>query len=375
MEDAVTVEYFSREEISKVVQRVLVEKGITDEDLEATVLEADGDLGNKLSILDPSPSLPRSETDSVLGELFVSSPPGSPALTVEVSRAKFLQSVLMMKGLVAVLSSQVSLRDKEEILDIDVLKPESEEDHMVFVILTFTSSYLFSSHSHTDTKKWIQEAIRAILDILDEAAQPQQSFLSDTVEICREFVESTLHSAAAFRSEEKISSVSHVIGMFGSNKMFAHLIITFIIEKFLMIGDLLREAERFKLEDKSSLETFHVYNKIMLEVWPAFVQGNLFIYFYFYFTSSLLTSFFIMYPVICDPSPGGGRRKEKASRAAARLSLGETTGLVAELRAWRGTLAEVTAGLSVLQPGFYLAITNLDHLVSGAALKLSKQKQ
>ena len=250
MEDAVTVEYFSREEISKVVQRVLVEKGITDEDLEATVLEADGDLGNKLSILDPSPSLPRSETDSVLGELFVSSPPGSPALTVEVSRAKFLQSVLMMKGLVAVLSSQVSLRDKEEILDIDVLKPESEEDHMVFVILTFTSSYLFSSHSHTDTKKWIQEAIRAILDILDEAAQPQQSFLSDTVEICREFVESTLHSAAAFRSEEKISSVSHVIGMFGSNKMFAHLIITFIIEKFLMIGDLLREAERFKLEDK-----------------------------------------------------------------------------------------------------------------------------
>ena len=54
-----TVEYFSREEISKVVQRVLQEKGITDEDLEATVFEADGDLGNKLSILDPSPSLPR----------------------------------------------------------------------------------------------------------------------------------------------------------------------------------------------------------------------------------------------------------------------------------------------------------------------------
>ena len=136
-----------------------------------------------------------------------------------------------------------------------------------------------------DTKKWIQEAIRAILDILDEA-QPQQPFLSDTLEICREFVESTLHSAAAIRSEEKISSVSHVIGMFGSNKMFAHLIITFIIEKFLMIGDLLREAERFKLEDKSSLETFHVYNKIMLEVWPAFVQGNL----YFHFTSRLVFS-------------------------------------------------------------------------------------
>ena len=278
MEDAVPVEYFTKEEISKVVQRVLQEKGITDDDF-----EPDGDLGNKLSILDSS--LPRSETDSVLGELFVSSPPGSPALAVEVSRAKFLQSVLMMKGLVAVLSSQVSLGDKEEILDIDVLKPESEEEHIVFVILTFTSRYLFSSPSHMDTKKWIQEAIRAILDILDEA-QPQQPFLSDTLEICREFVESTLHSAAAIRSEEKISSVSHVIGMFGSNKMFAHLIITFIIEKFLMIGDLLREAERFKLEDKSSLETFHVYNKIMLEVWPAFVQGNL----YFHFTSRLVFS-------------------------------------------------------------------------------------
>ena len=42
---------------------------------------------------------------------------------------------------------------------------------------------------------------------------------------------------------------------------------------------------------------------------------------------------FFIYPVICDPSPSGGRRKEKASRAAVRLSLGETTGLVAELRA------------------------------------------
>ena len=48
--------------------------------------------------------------------------------------------------------------------------------------------------------------------------------------------------------------------------------ITFIMEKFLETGDLLREAEQYKFEYHSSLVDFHIYREILIEIWLEYAE-------------------------------------------------------------------------------------------------------
>ena len=103
----------------------------------------------------------------------------------------------------------------------------------------------------------------------------------------------------------------------------------------------------YKLESGPTLETFLAHHRVMLEVWPSFAQA------------------------ICDMT-APGKRKERAVKP--RLSLSETGGLVEELGRWLEVLDEATRELSVIQPQFFLAVTNISQLISGAIQKITKQR-
>ena len=91
----------------------------------------------------------------------------------------------------------------------------------------------------------------------------------------------------------------------------------------------------YKLESGPTLETFLAHHRVMLEVWPSFAQA------------------------ICDMT-APGKRRERAVKP--RLSLSETGGLVEELGRWLEVLDEATRELSVIQPQFFLAVTNISQL-------------
>ena len=195
--------------------------------------------------------------------------------------------------------------------------------------------------SNEDTR-WMEEAVKCILELTkDIIAHP---FLADCREICREFLNNVLLPDLV---NGEVRVVLKIAGLFSSNKVFGSIILNFLLQKYLDTGDSLREAERFKLESGPTLETFLAHHRVMLEVWPSFAQA------------------------ICDMT-APGKRRERAVKP--RLSLSETGGLVEELGRWLEVLDEATRELSVIQPQFFLAVTNISQLISGAIQKITKQR-
>ena len=284
--------------------------------------------------------------DEVLGEIFSLSPRSSSSQGKYVPRSVFLNSVLVIKGLTTFLSQPQTVCEKETLLNLEILSPANEEENIVFVILSYISQSMISRtisvYANNEDTRWMEEAVKCILELTKETvAHP---FLADCREICREFLNNVLLPDLV-NGEGGV--VLKIAGLFSSNKDFGSIILKFLLQKYLETGDSLREAERFKLESGPTLETFLAHHRVMLEVWPSFAQA------------------------ICDMT-APGKRKERAVKP--RLSLSETGGLVEELGRWLEVLDEATRELSVIQPQFFLAVTNISQLISGAIQKITKQR-
>ena len=353
------VPYASSHYISQAVLKFLREKGITDEDLIKVGYYEDSEHIEKFATNNelndksrPSLSSEKSDNeDKILEELF--SKGDTQEVPNLISHSMFCQAVLLLKGVVSLLSQETNIGEKHLVLDVDVLKTDNENDNIVYLILSYVNNCLFDSEipSMNDGHlKWIHEGVTAVVEIVNESlAHP---FIVDALEISRNFVRNLLENLCSTNQEAQLNT-SKIIKMFGTHNTFGKFMITFLLEKFLETGDLLRESEQFKFDDDSILVNFHVYRQILLEMWPGYAE------------------------TICD---GGGvgvatssrKRKEKVTKP--RLSLSETVSLVNELERWTEMLSESTRGLSILQPDFYLSVQTVIKFLTGTLCRLNRQK-
>ena len=117
--------------------------------------------------------------------------------------------------------------------------------------------------------KWINEGVKAVVEIVNESIP--HPFMIDAHEICREFVKNILENLCCGNGEANFCC-SRIVKMFGAHKIFGKIMVTFLLEKFLETGDLLREAEQFKFEEDSTLVNFHIYREVLLEIWPEYAE-------------------------------------------------------------------------------------------------------
>ena len=72
-----------------------------------------------------------------------------------------------MKGLVTFISANTSEKEKSVFLDAEALNNGDDDENIVFIILSFINSYLFSvieEDKEIETKDiWSNEAVNAIL--------------------------------------------------------------------------------------------------------------------------------------------------------------------------------------------------------------------
>lgn len=346
MSDAL-VPYISSAEISTTLEKILVDCEINKSDLKKLVTNNDS-----LALTDDSDT---SCDDKVLGEIFqaddekTSSPKQN-----SVSKSKFCHSILTLKGLVTFISANTSEKEKSVFLDAEALNNGDDDENIVFIILSFINSYLFSvieEDKEIETKDiWSNEAVNAILDLLNESFP--HPFMISAMEICREFVINIL-SNLNVGYEKNILKIQWILSSFSASKFFGKMIISFMLEKFLEIGDILREHERYKIEDETVLLTFQVYNNLLLNIWPPFAEA------------------------ICEVgmvSAGANRRRERDRTTGPRLGLAETTQLSDEMMSWLQMLSSSTVGLSIVQPEFYHAVNNVSQFIHGLLQRLNRQK-
>ena len=218
--------------------------------------------------LEPEYDQDQAEEDRLLGEVFSLSPRAASPHRDLVSRPVFLNSVLVIKGVTTFLSQMQNVTEKESLLSLDIMIPTNEEEHIVYVLLSYISQSLFTIEN--DDLRWMEEAVKSILEISNETIR--HTFIEDSREICREFLDNVLLPELV---KEKGVVVTRVVHAFSSNQVFGSVIVDFLLQKLLEIGDLLREAERYKLDHSSILETFHDLNRMILEIWPSYAQGKL----------------------------------------------------------------------------------------------------
>ena len=207
------------------------------------------------------------DEDRVLGEVFSLSPRASSSQRGLVTREMFLNSVLVIKGIATFMSQSQTVYEKDSLLNLDILVATNEDEHVVFVLLSYISQFLHMNEH--DDLRWMEEAVKSILELTNENFA--HTFLADSLEICREFLDNVLLPALA---TEKSLIVTKVVSAFSSNQVFGSIIVDSLLQKLLETGDLLREAEIYKLDASPILETFHGHNMIILEIWPSFAQGE-----------------------------------------------------------------------------------------------------
>ena len=354
------VSYVGSQDITKAVLQVLREKGLSDEDVAKVCFEENKESNSNPDVDEEQEvdghslddNCKDDDDDIILGELF--SKGDTEEIPQIISKSTFCQAVLMIKGVVSLLSQNPNIADKNVFLDVDVFKTEIENENIVYLILSYISNFLFGRRTDQEPMedgdlKWINEGVKAVVDIVNESIP--HPFIMDALEICREFVKNILENLCCGNREANSCS-SKIVKMFGAHKTFGKLMVTFLLEKFLETGDLLREAEQFKFEDESTLVNFHIYREILLEIWPEYAE------------------------IICDGGTLGANssRKRKEKVAKPRLSLSETLGLVAEIERWIEMLSESTRGLSIVQPDFYLSVQTVIQFLNGTLLKLNRQK-
>jgi len=175
-------------------------------------------------------------------------------------------------------------------------------------------------------------------------------FMMNAMEICREFVINIL-SNVNVGEENQLLNIQWILSLFSASKFFGKMIVSFLLHKFHQFGEMLRENELFKVEDGSILETFQVFNNLLVNIWPHFAEA------------------------VCEVgmiSSGATRRRERPS--GPRLGLSETTQLVDELTSWLQMLSACTVGLSIVQPEFYHAVSNVSQFINGLLLRLNRHK-
>ena len=243
--------------------------GILDERDTGTSEKEKTPESSQLSLtLEPEYGQDQEEEDRLLGEVFSLSPRASSPHRDLVTRQEFLNSVLVIKGVTTFLSQMQNVTDKESLLNLDIMIPTNEEEHIVYVLLSYISQSLFTTEN--DDFRWIEEAVKSILEISNETFR--HTFIEDSREICREFLDNVLLPELV---TEKGVAVTRVVRAFSSNQVFGSVIVNFLLQKLLEIGDLLREAERYKLDHLPILETFHHHNRMILEIWPSYAQGEI----------------------------------------------------------------------------------------------------
>ena len=218
--------------------------------------------------VEPEYDQDQAEEDRLLGEVFSLSPRASSPHRDLVSRPVFLNSVLVIKGVTTFLSQMQNVTEKESLLNLDIMIPTNEEEQIVYVILSYISQSLFTIEN--DDLRWMEEAVKSILEISNETIR--HTFIEDSREICREFLDNVLLPELV---KEKGVVVTRVVLAFSSSQVFGGVIVDFLLQKLLETGDLLREAERYKLDHSPILETFHDLDRMILEIWPSYAQGEL----------------------------------------------------------------------------------------------------
>ena len=282
--DKVT-EYITSTDIVRTFLSVMRNHQITEEDLNVKEnTGSDGAIGKNSLECD----IDEETEDSILGNLFSqrsvssSQDENSPDLSkseIKISETQFYQSVFVIKGLVTLLSQQNNSSDKLNFLNLEVLGySQDENSNIVFGLLTFISSILFSdqsvsSHSLESNSlwKWMKEGVSAVIDLTNENLS--HLFMDDVLEISKEFMLNLLHGLTEVDKGSQ-ENVLKILSMFGANKHFGRILVDFLINKFLEVSDLLREAERFKITDDAIKDDFQVFYSSIIELWPNYIQGS-----------------------------------------------------------------------------------------------------
>ena len=268
------MEYSCSSDILACIKAVLDERGIGEAEIQTLASANDKEKSlepssSQLSLSLEPPEYDQEEEARMLGEVFSLSPrAASGSERAKVPRSVFLNAVLVIKGVTTFLSQAQTVFEKESLLNLDIMLPAHEEEHVVFVLLSYVSQSLLSDEK--DDQRWIEEAVKSILELTSETVP--HVFIKDSREICREFLDNVLLPELV--ATERGAIVTSVFRVFSSNQAFGSIIVEFLLQKLLEIGDLLREAERFKLETSPILDRFYVQNMMILEVWPAFAQGE-----------------------------------------------------------------------------------------------------
>ena len=268
------MEYSCSSDIVACIKAALDERGIGEAEIQTLASANDKEKSlepssSQLSLSLEPPEYDQEEEARMLGEVFSLSPrAASESERAKVPRSVFLNAVLVIKGVTTFLSQAQTVFEKESLLNLDIMLPAHEEEHVVFVLLSYVSQSLLSNEK--DDLRWIEEAVKSILELTSETIP--HVFVKDSREICREFLDNVLLPELV--ATERGAIVTSVFRVFSSNQAFGSVIVEFLLQKLLEIGDLLREAERFKLETSQILDNFHVHNMMILEVWPAFAQGE-----------------------------------------------------------------------------------------------------
>ena len=250
------VSYVGSQDITKAVLQVLREKGLSDEDVAKVCLEenkernSNPDLDEEQEVDDHSleDNCEDDDDDKILGELFSKGDTATEEIPLIITKSTFCQAVLMIKGVVSLLSQNTNIADKNVFLDVDVFKTEIENENIVYLILSYISNFLFGRRTDQEPMedgdlKWINEGVKAVVDIVNESIP--HPFIMDALEICKEFVKNILENLCC--GDRKANSCSsRIVKMFGAHKTLGKLMVTFLLEKFLETGDLLREAEQYK---------------------------------------------------------------------------------------------------------------------------------
>ena len=268
------MEYSCSSDIVACIKAALDERGIGEAEIQTLASANDKEKSlepssSQLSLSLEPPEYDQEEEARMLGEVFSLSPrAASESERAKVPRSVFLNAVLVIKGVTTFLSQAQTVFEKESLLNLDIMLPANEEEHVVFVLLSYVSQSLHTNEK--DDLRWIEEAVKSILELTSETIP--HVFIKDSREICREFLDNVLLPELV--ATERGAIVTSVVRVFSSNQAFGSVIVEFLLQKLLEIGDLLREAERFKLETSPILDRFYVQNMMILEVWPAFAQGE-----------------------------------------------------------------------------------------------------
>lgn len=370
--DKVT-EYVSTTEITRTLLAVLRNHQIFKEDMDK-IKEIPDPEG--VAIFDSGGINEEATEDSILGDLFSQRSVGEDERSypskskTNISKDQFFQSVLLLKGLVSLLSQHNNPMDKLNIIHPEVLGYSQQDDNcnIVFGLLTFVSDFLFSDQDEDRPDSlwmWMREGVSAVIALTNE--NMSHMFIDDVREISKEFMLSLLHGLTEV-GKDRQDGVLKILSMFGANKDSGRILVDFLVNKFIEISDLLREAERFKIKDDTITENFEIFYSSLTELWPNFVQGK-----YSLLKLDFLI-FFLHYAALCETRtiPPGSKRKSGAVRP--RLSLSETTKFVEEMERWSALLLDCTHGLSICQPEFFMAVTKVQQFIKGAIQGISKQK-